>query len=120
MVRAVRALPALELGDEAAAGLGVPPRRGDEALLVAVVLVAVAVAAAGPIAFVAFVAGPLARALNAGRATVAGSALVGAAIVVGADYLADYVVPGGNYPVGVVTGALGAPFLLWQLNRRTR
>jgi iron complex transport system permease protein len=120
VVRAVRALPALELGDEAAAGLGVPTRRADEALLVAVVLVAVAVAAAGPIAFVAFVAGPLARALNAGRATVAGSALVGAAIVVGADYLADYVVPGGNYPVGVVTGALGAPFLLWQLNRRTR
>ena len=47
------------------------------------------------------------------------SALVGSVVVVTADYAADYLVPGGNYPVGVVTGALGAPFLLWLLTRRS-
>ena len=38
-----------------------------------------------------------------------------AALVVGADYVADYLMSDINFPVGVVTGALGAPFLLWLL-----
>jgi iron complex transport system permease protein len=104
-----------ELGVDAAAGLGVTPRRADGLLLVAVLLVAAGVAAAGPIAFVSFLAGPIARALNAGRTTLVGAGLVGAVIVVGADHVATYLVPGTNYPVGVVTGAFGATFLLWLL-----
>ena len=72
-------------------------------------------AAAGPVAFVAFLAGPIARALNGGRTTLAGAGLTGAAIVVAADYVADYLLTDINFPVGVVTGALGAPFLLWLL-----
>jgi len=79
------------------------------------VLVAVAVAAAGPIAFVSFLAGPIARALNGGRTTLLGAGLTGAAIVVASDYVADYLLADINFPVGVVTGALGAPFLLWLL-----
>ena len=104
-----------ELGVDAAAGLGVTPRRSEALLLVAVLLVAAGVAAAGPIAFVSFLAGPIARALNAGRSSLLGAGLVGAVIVVGADYVATYLVPDVNYPVGVVTGAFGAPFLLWLL-----
>jgi iron complex transport system permease protein len=104
-----------ELGEDTAAGLGVPPRRSELLLLVAVVLVALGVAAAGPVAFVAFLSGPIARALNGGRTTLVGAALVGAVIVVVGDYLGAYLVPDANYPVGVVTGALGAPFLLWLL-----
>jgi iron complex transport system permease protein len=104
-----------ELGEDAAAGLGVGPRRSDGLLLVAVVLVALGVAAAGPVAFVAFLAGPIARSLNGGRTTLLGAALAGAVIVVGADYLAAYLIPDVNLPVGVVTGAFGAPFLLWLL-----
>ncbi len=104
-----------ELGEDAAAGLGVSPRRSDVLLLLAVLLVGLGVAAAGPMAFVAFLAGPIARALNGGRTTLAGAGLVGAVIVVGADYLAAYMVPDVNYPVGVVTGAFGAPFLLWLM-----
>jgi iron complex transport system permease protein len=80
-----------------------------------VLLVGLGVAATGPIAFVSFLAGPIARALNGGRTTLAGAGLVGAVIVVGADYVAAYVVPDVNYPVGVVTGAFGAPFLLWLM-----
>lgn len=106
---------AAELGPDAAMGLGVRPSRSDAFLLAGVVLVAVAVAAAGPIAFVAFLAGPIARSLNGGRATLLGAGLTGAVIVVAADYLAAYLFPQVNLPVGVVTGAFGAPFLLWLL-----
>ncbi|KQY57128.1 MULTISPECIES: FecCD family ABC transporter permease [unclassified Nocardioides] len=110
-----RALRITELGQDTAAALGVRPGRVDLLLLLAVILVAAAVAAAGPIAFVSFLAGPIARFLNRGRATLVGAGLVGAVIVVAADYAADYMLTDVNYPVGVVTGALGAPFLLWLL-----
>lgn len=112
---ASRALRALELGDDLAAGLGESTARRDLLLALATVLAAVGVAAAGPIAFVAFLSGPLARFLNAGRTTLLGSALVGATVVVAADYAADYAFADINLPVGVVTGAIGAPFLLWLL-----
>ena len=115
-----RSMRITELGDDVSAGLGVGPRRTDLLLLVAVVLTAVAVAAAGPVAFVSFLAGPISRALNAGRTTVMGAALVGAVIVVAADYVAAYLVADVNLPVGVVTGAFGAPFLLWLLTRNGR
>lgn len=115
-----RALPVTELGDDTAAGLGVGPGRTDALLFVGVLLVAVAVAAAGPVAFVAFLAGPLARALNRGRTTLLGAGLVGALIVVTGDYVAAYAIPDTNLPVGVITGAIGAPFLLWLIGRRTR
>ena len=104
-----------ELGDDTAAGLGIPRGRTDALLLVAVVLTACGVAAAGPIAFVSFLAGPIARALNHGRTTLVGAGMCGAIIVLGADYVADYLLTDINFPVGVVTGALGAPFLLWLL-----
>jgi iron complex transport system permease protein len=109
----------LELGDEAAAGLGI--RVGFTRLAVvvtAVALAAVATAAAGPVAFVAFLAGPIARRFT-NKASLPASAFVGALIVLAADYFAANVAPllldGTVLPVGVITGALGAPFLLWLL-----
>jgi iron complex transport system permease protein len=116
----VRAQRALELGHDIAAGLGVTAGRGDVLLGLAVLLAGLGVAAAGPVAFVAFAAGPIARALNRGRTTLLGAALIGAVIMLGASYLAAYALPGTHLPVGVVTGAFGAPFLLWLLTRRTR
>ena len=110
-----RSLRATELGADSATSLGVARWRTDGLLLVAVLLVAVGVAGAGPVAFVGFLAGPVARALNAGRTTLAGAALTGAALVVVADFVGAYLVPDLNLPVGVVTGACGAPFLLWLL-----
>ncbi|NKX55194.1 iron chelate uptake ABC transporter family permease subunit [Arthrobacter sp. E918] len=116
-----RSLRGLEMGDDAAAGLGVtvaPARLG--LVTVAVLLAAAATAAAGPVAFVAFLSAPIARRLLRGRASLAVSALVGAVIVLAADFAAATVLPqfltnGTALPVGVVTGALGAPFLLWLL-----
>lgn len=109
----------LELGDDAAAGLGIRvglTRLG--VVAVAVALAAVATAAAGPVAFVAFLAGPIARRFT-GKASLPASAFVGVLIVLAADYFAANIAPllldGTVLPVGVVTGALGAPFLLWLL-----
>jgi iron complex transport system permease protein len=111
-----RSLRLTELGGDVAAGLGVPARSTDTLLLLGVVLTALAVAAAGPVAFVSFLAGPIARALNRGRSTLLGAGLVGGVVVVAADYVADYLLADVNFPVGVVTGAFGAPFLLWLLS----
>jgi iron complex transport system permease protein len=109
----------LELGDDAAAGLGI--RVGFTRLAVvvtAVALAAVATAAAGPVSFVAFLAGPIARRFTR-KASLPASAFVGAVIVLAADYFAANIAPllldGTVLPVGVITGALGAPFLLWLL-----
>ncbi len=112
----------LQLGDEAAAGLGVRITPARLLLtLVAVGLAAVATAAAGPIAFVAFVSAPIARRLlgGTGPALVA-SALMGAVVVSGADILAQHAVPGLQVPVGIVTGIVGAPILLGLLARGNR
>ncbi|WP_104141102.1 iron chelate uptake ABC transporter family permease subunit [Arthrobacter sp. ZGTC131] len=109
----------LELGDDAAAGLGIRVGRTRlGVVMTAVALAAVATAAAGPVAFVAFLAGPIARRFS-GKSSLPASALVGALIVLAADYFAANIAPllldGTVLPVGVITGALGAPFLLWLL-----
>ena len=114
-----RPLRILELGEDTAAGLGVRVGRTRLAVVVAAVgLSAVATAAAGPVAFVAFLAGPISRRFVC-KASLPASALAGALIVLAADFLAANLAPlvlGGTVlPVGVVTGALGAPFLLWLL-----
>ena len=113
----VRRLRALELGDEAAGGLGVrvePSRL--LALGVAVALAAVATAFAGPVAFVAFVSAPIARRLLPTGGTVLGpAALVGAVVVLAAELVAQHLVPTLEVPVGIVTGAVGATYLLWLL-----
>ena len=84
----------------------------------AVALAAIATAAAGPVAFVAFLAGPIARRFVR-KASLPAGAFVGVLIVLAGDYFAANIAPllldGTVLPVGVVTGALGAPFLLWLL-----
>ncbi|WP_340540173.1 FecCD family ABC transporter permease [Nocardioides sp. GXZ039] len=117
LVALLPSLRATQLGDELATGLGVGRHVPDLLLAVAVVLIAVAVGVAGPIAFLAFMSGPIARALNAGRHTILGAALVGAVLMLLADYIGQYLIGDVNVPVGLITGATGAPFLLWLLSR---
>lgn len=113
---AARELRGLSLGEDLAAGLGFNVPRAKVLLIVlGVLLAALPTAAAGPIAFVAFLSGPIAKRLNGGAASLPLSALVGAAIVLAAHFLAVNLVPGTSLPVGVVTGALGAPLLVWLL-----
>ncbi len=47
------------------------------------------------------------------------SALVGALLVLVADFCGQYAF-GTRYPVGVVTGALGAPYLVYLIIRSNR
>ena len=109
-------LSVLRLGDELAAGLGLNVNRTRMAvMMLAVFLIAVATAAVGPIAFVAFMAGPIAIRIPH-RNVVLASALIGAILVLAADIAAQLVLP-YRYPVGVVTGVLGAPFLIYLLIR---
>ncbi|WP_247829264.1 FecCD family ABC transporter permease [Arthrobacter antioxidans] len=116
-----RSLQGLELGDDAAAGLGLRVEASRLGLMsTGVALAAVATAAAGPVAAVAFLSGPIARRLLGNRPSLAMAALVGAVIVLGADFVAANLVPGTSLPVGVVTGVLGAPFLLWLLATANR
>ncbi|MEU8382944.1 iron chelate uptake ABC transporter family permease subunit [Streptosporangium sp. NPDC048865] len=116
-----RQLRALELGDDAARGLGVPTEPARAGLLAtAVILVALAVAAAGPLVFVALVAGPIAnRLLGPATGGVISAALVGATVLLTADLVAVHLLPVA-LPTGVVTGAVGAPYLLWLLATTNR
>ncbi|MFI2652457.1 FecCD family ABC transporter permease [Micromonospora fulviviridis] len=111
------ALRLLEMGDDSAAGLGVPVRRVRMAVLgAAVLLVSVAAAAAGPVSFLALTAPHLARRLTrAPGPNLLPSAIVGAALLLAADQLAQHAVAGRQLPVGVVTGVLGGGYLAWLL-----
>ncbi|MFG1656695.1 FecCD family ABC transporter permease [Micromonospora chersina] len=111
------ALRLLEMGDDSAAGLGVPVRRVRVvALGAAVLLVSVAAAAAGPVSFLALTAPHLARRLTrAPGPNLLPSAVVGAALLLAADQLAQHAVAGRQLPVGVVTGVLGGGYLAWLL-----
>ncbi|MGP9538482.1 FecCD family ABC transporter permease [Brachybacterium sp. AOP43-C2-M15] len=113
----VTRLRILQLGDDTATSLGLSvPRTRVALILVAVTLSALTVAVTGPLSFVAFLSGPIARML-AGRPSFPLAAAVGAVIVLLADLAGQNLFGSTHLPAGVVTGALGAPFLLWMLTR---
>jgi iron complex transport system permease protein len=113
------ALRAVQLGDDVALGLGVRLGVTRGLLLVAAVLLAaIAVAGAGPIAFVAFVAPQLAMRLTRLPAPpLIPSAVAGAALLTAADLAARTLFPVA-LPVGIVTAAAGGPFLVYLLIRQ--
>jgi len=122
-----RDLSALVLGDDVASSLGVRVARIRIALLIiATVLAAMATAGAGPIAFVALVAPQIAQRLTRmERPPLLTTAMLGALFVVLADLLARNGLQWlrvGPYelPVGVVTAACGAPYLLHLIGRRQK
>lgn len=112
-------LHATAVGEDLARGIGVPTRAIRAGFIaLGVLLTAVATAATGPLAFIAFMSGPIARALTGGRHNLTAAALVGAILVVTADFIGSNLIPGGgNLPAGVLTGAFGAPVLIWLLAR---
>ncbi|MDF2540122.1 MAG: transport system permease protein, partial [Herbinix sp.] len=74
----------------------------------------------GPIAFVAFLAGPIAgRLAGAGSPNVIPAGLTGAVLVLLADIIGQYAFD-IRFPVGIITGILGAPYLLYLLIRMNR
>jgi len=111
-----RPLRSLELGDDTARALGTRVELHRLALIaVSVVLIAFATAAVGPVLFVALVAGPLARRLlgpAGGHVLAAG--FVGASLLLSSDLIAANAFS-SPLPTGLVTGAVGAPYLVWLL-----
>lgn len=105
----------LALGEEAAHGLGLRPRRIQLlAGFLAAVLTGVSVAAAGPIMFVGLIVPHLARHQfgDDHRVLVPATVLLGATLMQTADIVAKYV----NFPyetsTGVICALIGAPYFL--------
>lgn len=116
-----RDLDAMRLGEDTASALGVRVDRTRLVVIIAAVgLIAFATAATGPIAFVAFLSGPIAaRIVGPHGSILIPSALVGALLVLVADLVGQNLV-GMRYPVGIVTGILGAPYLVYLIIRTNR
>ncbi|WP_084469397.1 FecCD family ABC transporter permease [Jiangella gansuensis] len=116
-----RPMRMIEMGDDAATGLGVSAERTRLGMLIAAtILAAISVAAAGPISFIALSAPHLARRLTrAPGAAVGAAALMGAALLGVSDLVAQWVLP-TPLPVGVVTVCVGGLYLVWLLAREGR
>ncbi|MNJ71556.1 putative siderophore transport system permease protein YfhA [compost metagenome] len=83
----------------------------------AVCLISFATSVSGPIASVALLSGPIASALvGRSHANTMLAALVGATLVLLADFIGQHAFA-IRYPVGVITGLLGAPYLLLLLSK---
>lgn len=114
-------LSMLELGEQSAASLGVRTDMTRIALIFSsVCMIALATAATGPIAFVAFLSGPIAKRLvGVGFSNLIPAGLVGVNLVLAADLVGQFAFE-VRFPVGIVTGILGAPYLLLLLVRMNR
>lgn len=118
-----RRLRILQLGDDAAAAMGLSVER-DRLMLIVVAsgFAALAVAVVGPLGFVALLVPHLAR-LLAGNLTggvLLLTALLGAVFLLGADLIAQRLFAPVVLPAGVVTAALGGPYFLLLLARYNR
>lgn len=123
---AMRLAPGLDLlglGEEQARAFGLPVDRFiNVAVVVAALVVAVAVAWGGLVAFVGLIAPHIAR-WQVGprhRALLPVSAALGAAIVLVCDGLARAILPPSEIPLGLITAIAGGPFFLVLLARRLR
>lgn len=115
-----RRVSVMEMGDDVAAGLGIRVERYRFATVVlAVLLVGVATAATGPIAFIALAAPQIARRTTRTTAIpVMVSFLTGGLLLATADLLAQHLDVGLRTPVGLVTSLIGGIYLIWLLARR--
>lgn len=110
----------LSLGDSNARGLGLRVETARLVLTaVATLLAASAVSVVGLLGFVGLVVPHSARLLIGSdyRLLLPASALLGAAVVTVCDTLARLMFAPIELPVGIILGALGAPFFLYLLRR---
>jgi iron complex transport system permease protein len=119
-----RRVDVLELGDDVARALGLGVERTRLAMLaMAVGLTGVAVSAAGPIGFVAFVSPHLARRLARPACTrdlLLTAAGAGAVLVLVADLAGRLLFAPTEIPAGIVTSIVAAPYFLALLRRAHR
>ena len=118
-----RDLNVLNLGDDIARGVGSPLewRRG-LLLVTSVALSGAAVATAGTVGFVGFVAPHIARRLvgPSHEGLLLAAAMTGGLLVEIADFIGRTAFAPIELPCGLVTSAIGAPYFLYLLIRRPR
>jgi iron complex transport system permease protein len=113
-----RNIEVLELGEQRARSLGVRVDFVSPLLmLMGIILIAFGTALTGPIAFVSFLSGPIARRLT-GFGGILPSGLMGGILVLGGDLLGQFAFD-VRFPVGVITGIFGAPYLIFLLIQKS-
>ncbi len=111
-----RQLTLMQMGDNQALALGIRPTRVRIGVLLAATLfTACAIAIAGPIGFVGFLAAYCARLVEPVRLAiqVRFSALFGVLFLLGADILARWLIQPFELPNGVILALIGAPCSSW-------
>ncbi|NMA70057.1 MAG: iron ABC transporter permease [Desulfitobacterium sp.] len=114
---------ALAAGEEVATNLGINLRRLRLTTLIVSALGASAtVAFTGVIGFIGLVAPHISRMLigSDNRFLIPCSCLMGAIILLASDTLARTILAPAEIPVGIITAAIGVPFFLYLLLKRTR
>lgn len=113
-----RELQIMGLGEEMPILLGMNTELARRLLIYgAVVLCAATTAVTGPLSSVAFMAGPIAtRILKTGEAGSLHAGMVGASIVLFSETVGQFAFS-IRYPVGVITGIIGAPYLIYLLTK---
>ncbi|MBU3078240.1 FecCD family ABC transporter permease [Sphingomonas quercus] len=118
ILRRGKDLNALMLGEDDAAYLGFDPERLVWRLLVLnTLIVSVATAMVGVIAFVGLIVPHMMRLLRSSdyRFLLPASALGGALLMEAIDVVARLVIRPAELPVGIITALIGAPIFLWIL-----
>lgn len=112
-----RAINVIEIGDSIACSLGINVAKTRlVSLLSAVLLLALATAAVGPIAFIALIAPQLANKLmRTSGFSLVGSALMGSTLLLSADVILQSFSLDAHFPVGRMTAAIAGFYLLWFL-----
>ncbi|HVL79132.1 MAG TPA: iron ABC transporter permease [Sphingomicrobium sp.] len=116
LVRHVKALDMMALGEDVAASTGYRPRRiGTEIIVLSAIAVGACVSVCGAIGFVGLIAPFVARQImrgHPGRA-LPWAALVGSALMLAADLGVRLAPAGRAIPVGVLTTVVGTPLFIW-------
>jgi iron complex transport system permease protein len=122
-IRYGKSLNALMLGEDEAAFLGMEPEKLILRLIIInTIMVAVATAMVGVIAFVGLVIPHVLRMLKSSDYTflIPASALLGAVMMSFVDIIARVIIPPAELPIGIITAVVGAPVFLWILLRQQR
>ncbi len=116
-----RRLQVLELGSDAAHGLGINPLHAlIQIMLVILVLTAAAVAVIGPILFLGLIVPHLSRSLWGDQLwrQLSGSAVLGALLLLAADSFIRLTPQADQLPPSVPLAVLGVPCFIWLIMRR--
>ena len=116
-------LDALAAGDSTARSIGVNPGIARALILIIVSAgIAFVVAVSGGIGFVGLVIPHMCRGLvgHAHRPLVIATALAGAIFLIIADAVARIALAPAELPIGVITGVVGAPFLLMLMRSQNK